>query len=126
MPPSLLCIALLLQAHDRVSDAEATRRATLDLSGKVALGLDLEARPFAKSTRQLFRPQLVIHEQGQAIFRRSLQFARQTGYLKGRRMKAVVWPAVSTRRPAPDARSITEGPASAPLPATKGGCRPGF
>lgn len=88
--PSLLCLALLLQAHDRVSDAEATARAVFDLRWKVALGLDLEARPFVKSTLQLFRSQLVIHEQAQALFRRSLQFARQTGYLKGRRMRAAV------------------------------------
>jgi transposase len=88
--PSLLCLALLLQAHDRVSDAEATARAVFDLRWKVALGLDIEARPFAKSTLQLFRSQLVIHEQAQAIFRRSLEFARQTGYLRGRQMKAAV------------------------------------
>lgn len=88
--PSLLCIALLLQTHDRVSDAEATRRAKLDLSWKVALGLDIETRPFAKSTLQLFRSQLVIHGEAQALFRRSLEFARQTGYLRGRKMKAAV------------------------------------
>lgn len=40
VPPSLLCIALLLQAHDRVSDAEATSRALFDLRWKVAMGLD--------------------------------------------------------------------------------------
>jgi hypothetical protein len=90
VPPSLLCLALLLQAHDRVSDAEATARAVFDLRWKVALGLELEAQPFAKSTLQLFRSQLVIHEQAQVIFRRRLQFARQTGYLKGRQMKAAV------------------------------------
>ena len=90
VPPSLLCIALLLQAHDRVSDAEATSRSVFDLRWKVALGLEIEDKPFAKSTLQLFRSQLVIHEQAQAIFVRSLEFARQTGYLKGRKMKAAV------------------------------------
>jgi hypothetical protein len=90
VPPSLLCIALLLQAHDRVSDAEATRRAKLDLSWKVALNLELEECPFAKSTLQLFRSQLVLHQEAQVIFRRSLEFARQAGYLRGRKMRAVV------------------------------------
>ncbi len=42
---SLLATALLLQAHDRVSDAEAHRRATVDLSWKVALGVEVEVRP---------------------------------------------------------------------------------
>jgi hypothetical protein len=90
VPPSLLGIALLLQAHDRVPDAEAAERAVFDLRWKVALGLDLEARPFAKSTLQLFRSQLIIHEQAGAIFKRSLALARQTGLLKGRKMKAAV------------------------------------
>ena len=45
VPPSLLATALWLQAHDRVSDAEAHRRATVDLSWKVALGVEVEVRP---------------------------------------------------------------------------------
>ena len=90
VPPSLLGIALLPQAHDRVPDAEAAERAVFDLRWKVALGLDLEARPFAKSTLQLLRSQLIIHEQAGAIFKRSLALARRTGLLKGRKMKAAV------------------------------------
>ena len=58
VPPSLLAVALLLQSHDRVSDAEA--RADFDLRWKVALwkvalGIEAEDRPFAKSTLQVFR-----------------------------------------------------------------------
>src|SRR6056297_1798718 len=52
VPPSTLAIALLLQAYDKVSDAEAIRRATYDICWKVALGLELEERPFVKSTLQ--------------------------------------------------------------------------
>lgn len=90
VPPSLLGIALLLQTHDRVSDEEAKARADFDLRWKVALGIEIDTRPFAKSTLQMFRAQLVIHEGAQAIFRRSLECARQTGYLKGRRMRAAL------------------------------------
>jgi transposase len=90
VPPSMLAVALLLQAHDRVSDAEAKRRADLDLSWKVALGIDIDERPFAKSTLQLFRSQLILHDQARAIFCRSLEYARETGYLKGRKMKAAL------------------------------------
>lgn len=36
--PSLLATALLLQAHDKVSDAEAKARAYFDIRWKVALG----------------------------------------------------------------------------------------
>lgn len=74
VPPSLLATALLLQAHDRVSDGEAKRRADLDLSWKVALGIEIDQRLFAKSTLQLFRAQLILH-------------AQETGYLQGRQPK---------------------------------------
>ncbi|MDO8673492.1 MAG: IS1182 family transposase [Dehalococcoidia bacterium] len=87
VPPSLLATALLLQTYDRVSDEEAKARADFDLRWKVALGIELDARPFAKSTLQLFRSQLVIHEEVGAIFKKSLAFARQTGHLKNRKIK---------------------------------------
>ena len=90
MPPSLVATALLLQAYDKVSDAEAKQRADFDIRWKVALGIEVEDRPFAKSTLQLFRAHLILHDQVRAVFQRSLQYARQTGYLKGRRMKVAV------------------------------------
>src|SRR5487761_1108424 len=59
--PSILATSLVLQWHDRVSDAEAVRRATFDLQWKVALGLELEEVPFVKSTLQEFRARLVVN-----------------------------------------------------------------
>jgi hypothetical protein len=79
VPPSLLATALVLQTYDRVSDDEAKRRADYDLQWKVALGVELDARPFAKSTLQEFRAQLVLHEQQRAIFQRSLELAKRRG-----------------------------------------------
>lgn len=90
VPPSLVATALLLQAYDKVSDAEAKQRADFDIRWKVALGIQVEDRPFAKSTLQLFRAQLILHDRVRSVFQRSLQFAQQTGYLKGRRMKVAV------------------------------------
>lgn len=90
VPPSLLATALLLQTYDDVSDEEATARAAFDLRWKVALGVGLDDRPFAKSTLQLFRAQLIVHDQVRAVFQRSLTVARQTGYLKGHKIKAVL------------------------------------
>ena len=90
MPPSLLSTALLLQTHDRVSDAEAKQRADFDIRWKVALGIEVEDRPFAKSTLQLFRARLILHEKVREVFERSLRFARETGYLKSRRMKVAL------------------------------------
>ena len=90
VPPSLLATALLLQTYEGVSDEEAKARADFDLRWKVALGIGLEDRPFAKSTLQLFRAHLILHDQVRAVFQRSLGFARRTGYLKGRTMRAVL------------------------------------
>jgi hypothetical protein len=75
VPPSLLATALLLQAYEGVSE-EAKARAEFDLRWKAALGAGLEERPFAKSTLQLFRARLLIHERVQTVFRKSLEFAR--------------------------------------------------
>jgi transposase len=90
VPPSLLANALLLQTHDRVSDEEAKARADYDLRWKVALGIQVDERPFAKSTLQLFRAQLILKEKMRAVFTRSLELAKQSGYLKERRLKVIL------------------------------------
>lgn len=90
VPPSLLATALLLQTYDRASDEEAKQRADFDLRWKVALGIGLDERPFAKSTLQVFRAQLILHEGLQAVFKKSLRFARQSGYLKQRKIKVAL------------------------------------
>src|SRR4030067_831828 len=90
VPPSLLATALLLQTHDKVADDEAKARADFDVRLKVALGVAVDEKPFAESTLQLFRSQLVLHEKVRSVFRRSLELARQTGYVKGRRMKTAL------------------------------------
>src|SRR3990170_4324341 len=90
VPPSLLSTALLLQTYDRVSDEDAKERADFDIRWKVALGIGIDDRPFAKSTLQLFRSQLILHTQMRAVFTKSLALARKTGYLKTRPLKAAL------------------------------------
>jgi hypothetical protein len=82
VPPSLLATALVLQTYDGVSDEEAKQRAAYDLRWKVALGLEVETRPFAKSTLQEFRAQLILHDQTRALFQRSLELAKRRGVWK--------------------------------------------
>jgi transposase len=82
VPPSVLATALVLQTYDGVSDDEATRRAAFDLQWKVALGIELVERPFAKSTLQEFRAQLIVHDQARAIFQRSLEVVKHRGKWK--------------------------------------------
>lgn len=90
IPPSLLAVVLLLQAHDKVSDEEATRRGRLDMGWKVALGVKLESRPFAKSTLQLFRSLLILHERAREIFLTSVEEAKRCGYLRRGKKKLVI------------------------------------
>src|SRR4030081_866873 len=82
VPPGLLATALVLQAYDGVSDDEAKQRADYDLRWKVALSVELDVRPFAKSTLQEFRAQLIVHDQTRAIFERSLEAAKRRGVWK--------------------------------------------
>jgi len=86
-PPSILAVGLLLQIYDKVSDEEAAERAHFDIRWQVALGVPVGSRPFAKSTLQLFRSQLVIHEKAGDIFKKSLDLAKEVGYLKSRKIK---------------------------------------
>ena len=90
VPPSLLATALLLQTYDKVSDAEAKARADFDIRWKVALGIEIEDRPFAKSTLQMFRVQLILHDKVREVFESSLRLARQSGYLKKRGMRVAL------------------------------------
>ena len=82
VPPSLLATALVLQTYDGVSDDEARQRAAYDLRWKVALGVAVDARPFAKSTLQEFRAQLIVHQEQAAIFQQSLELARRQGQFR--------------------------------------------
>jgi transposase len=79
VPPSLLAVALVLQTYEGVSDEEAKQRADYDLRWKVGLGVELDARPFAKSTLQEFRAQLIVHEEAASIFQASLELAKRRG-----------------------------------------------
>ncbi len=89
--PSLLATALLLQTHDKVSGVEAKARADFDIRWKVALGIEIEDRPFAKGTFQVFRAQLILHDKVREVFKQSLRLAREKRYLKRGRAMRVAW-----------------------------------
>lgn len=87
VPPSVVAVALLLQWYDNVSDEEAARRAKLDLSWKVALGIELMDVPFVKSVLCEFRNKLIIHKQQKHFFDLSLKHARTQGFFKSRNIQ---------------------------------------
>lgn len=91
VPPGLLATALVLQTYAGVSDDEATQRAAYDLRWKVGLGVEVDARPFAKSTLQEFRAQLVIHAEQRKLFEQSLELAKRRGKLaRHRKLKVAL------------------------------------
>ncbi len=90
VPPSQLCIALLLQTYDGVSDDEAIDRTAYDLRWKVALGLEISEKLCAKSTLQLFRSKLVLNDGYQQVFNKSIEVCRDAGLLKRSKLRAAI------------------------------------
>lgn len=82
VPPSTLCVALVLQTYADCSDQEASERAAYDQRWKVALGAGEMERPFAKSTLQMFRAQLLVHGKEKELFEASLEAARRASMLR--------------------------------------------
>ena len=56
----------------------------------MALGIEIEERPFAKSMLQVFRAQLILHDKLRELFKQRLRLAREAGYLKQRRMRVAL------------------------------------
>ena len=90
IPPSLLAVALLLQWYDDVSDEETARCARLDLSRKVALGIELMDIPFVKSVLCEFRNKLIVHKRQKQFFEATLKHARAEGFFKSRNIKVAL------------------------------------
>src|SRR5262245_28101994 len=90
VPPSQLCVALLLQARDGVSDDEAIQRTAFDLRWKVALGLGIDEKLCAKSTLQEFRAKLILHEAYQKLFQASVDECRRSGLLRKKRLEVAI------------------------------------
>ena len=90
VPPSLAISILFLRAYERVSFVEAVDRTKYDLRWKVALGLEMEEVPMQKSTLQEFEAKLVLHKQGEALLKKSIEEARRAGYLQSRKIRVAL------------------------------------
>jgi len=82
-PPSLLALLTLLQHECGCSDAEAVARTAFDLRWAAVLRKAAGEPLCAKSTFQLFRAHLVLHDGVRTLFEQSLAEARRAGLLKG-------------------------------------------
>jgi hypothetical protein len=90
VPPSVAISILFLRAYEKVSFVEAIERCKYDLRWKVALGLEMEEVPMQKSTLQEFEANLVLHEQGEALLKKSIEEARRAGYLKSHKIRVAL------------------------------------
>ena len=73
VPPSLLALTTILQQEAKVSDEEAIQRTAYDLRWAAVLGKHANDPLYAKSTLQLFRAHLIIHEEARKIFLASIK-----------------------------------------------------
>jgi hypothetical protein len=90
VPPSQLALLTLLQHEAGCSDQEAVARSAFDLRWAAVLGRTAGTPLCAKSTFQLFRAHLVLHDGVRTIFEQSLQQARAAGLLARGPLKIAV------------------------------------
>lgn len=90
VPPSLLALLVLLQAHDNVSSEEAIDRSAYDLRWAAVLRRPAGQPLCARSTLELFRAHLILHDQALAIFKVSLKEAKRVGLLSGQALRLAV------------------------------------
>jgi len=90
VPPSLLALTVLLQHEAGVSDEEAVSRTAYDLRWAAVLGRQAGEPLCAKSTLQLFRAHLVLHDQVRNLFQASLLEARRAGLLRGQALRVAL------------------------------------
>jgi hypothetical protein len=78
-PPALLAMALLLQAYDGVSDAEAVESTVVDLRWQMVLDrLGKDDAAFAQDTLREFRERLIRTDMDRRLLERTVEFARRT------------------------------------------------
>jgi len=82
VPPSQLALMTLLHQYTGCSDQEAVERSAYDLRWCAVLGKAAGEPLCAKSTFQLFRAHLVVHEKMGAILVKSIEEAKRSGLLK--------------------------------------------
>ncbi|HMG12045.1 MAG TPA: transposase, partial [Gemmatimonadaceae bacterium] len=79
VPPALLAMAVLLQAYEGMSDAEAVEMTVVDLRWQMVLDrLDSEEPAFGQGTLAAFRSRLIRHDMDRRLLERTVELARTT------------------------------------------------
>ena len=82
-PPSLLALLTLMHHEGGCSDLEAVHRTAYDLRWAAVLRRAAGLPLCVKSTFQLFRAHLILHDGVRHVFEQSIAEARRAGLLKG-------------------------------------------
>lgn len=90
-PPALLAMVTLLQAYDRVGDAEAVETATVDLRWQLVLGcIGATKAPFSQGVLVSFRERMVAHDLDRKLLDRTVALAKETGLFGWQHLKAML------------------------------------
>ena len=90
VPPSQLALLTLLQHHAQVSDQEAVDRTAFDVRWAAVLRRPLGKPLCVKSTLQLFRAHLILHDAVLRLFRQSILEAKRAGLLTGATLRVAL------------------------------------
>jgi DDE family transposase/transposase-like protein DUF772 len=90
VPPSQLALLVILQARDNISDEQAIERSAFDLRWAAVLGRPAGEPLCAKSTLQLFRSQLILHDEFRTILQRSIDEAKASGLIEGKALTVAI------------------------------------
>ena len=90
-PPALLAMVTLLQAYDRISDAEAVVTAEMDQRWQLVLGcLGAEKAPFSQGVLVSFRERMVEHNLDRKLLDRTVELAKETGLFGWQHLRAML------------------------------------
>lgn len=96
--PALLAMAMLLQAYEGVSDAEAVERTAIDARWQMVLDvLGSEDAAFSQATLQAFRERLIAHDMDRRLLERTVELAKETGTFDWKKLPKTLRLAVDSR-----------------------------
>jgi IS5 family transposase len=91
LPPALLGMVTLLQAYDRVGDADAVVTAKMDKRWQLVLGtLGDDEAPFSQGVLVRFRERMLDHDLDRKLLDRTVQLAKETGKFGWQHAKAAL------------------------------------
>lgn len=98
VPPALLAMAMLLQAYEGVSDAEAVERTVIDARWQMVLDvLGSDEPAFGQGTLHAFRERLIAHDMDRRLLERTVELAKETGAFDYKKLPKTLRLAVDSR-----------------------------